>query len=419
MTPPAAAPRSPWSVFATVALGTFMSTIDSSIVNVALPTMQHAFGATVTQIGWVSLAYLATLTLLLLPFGRLGDAVGRRRIYLGGLALFVVGSALCGLARSAELLIAARVLQGIGASMVSANAAAIVTAAFPAAMRGRALGSIGAVVGLGLTIGPPLGGWLLGAFGWPAIFLVNLPIGAFAVAMGWRLLPRDAGTAGTEAAGAPLFDASLLREPVFLAATTSLFASFVALFAAVFLTPFYLERVLGLGPSAVGRVLVVVPLLLLAISPLAGALSDRLGTRRLSVTGLSLVTLGLLLLAWMVGGPEAPAGVAALVGGLFVVGLGQGLFQSPNASAAMGAAPSAKLGIAGGAIATLRNCGMLCGVGLAATIFERREAAYVAAGLGAAPAAGGGMRDALVVAALVALAGVVLVSRGGVRRTSS
>ncbi len=420
--PPAnpAAPVAPWPVFATVALGTFMSTLDSSIVNVALPTLQHTFGVSVTTIGWVSLAYLLTLTLLLLPFGRLGDRVGRRRLFLGGLAVFVVGSAACALATSAGGLIAARVLQALGASMVSANTTAIVTATFPPTMRGRALGMIGAVVGLGLTVGPPVGGFLLEAWGWRWIFFVNLPIGALAIFLGLRLVPRDARVADLgEVVRAPLLDRTLFGDPVFGTAALALFLSFVALFAAVFLTPFYLERVLGLGPSAVGRVLVVVPLLLLAISPLAGALSDRLGTRRLSVTGLSLVTLGLLLLAWMVGGPEAPAGVAALVGGLFVVGLGQGLFQSPNASAAMGAAPSAKLGIAGGAIATLRNCGMLCGVGLAATIFERREAAYVAAGLGAAPAAGGGMRDALVVAALVALAGVVLVSRGGVRRTSS
>ncbi len=412
-----ATPVAPWPVFAAVALGTFMSTLDSSIVNVALPTLQHTFGVSVTTIGWVSLAYLLTLTLLLLPFGRLGDRIGRRRLFLAGLALFLVGSAACGFATSADTLIAARVLQALGASMASANATALVTAAFPPAMRGRALGMIGAVVGLGLTVGPPVGGFLLETWGWRWIFYVNLPIGALAIGLGLKLIPRDVSE--DRAAATPLFDRALFGDPVFGTAALALFLSFVALFAAVFLTPFYLERVLGLGPSAVGRVLVVVPLLLLAVSPVAGALSDRVGTRRLSIAGLSLAALGLFLMAWLVGAPGAPAGVGALIGGLFVVGLGQGLFQSPNASAAMGAAPSAKLGVAGSAIATLRNCGMLCGVGLAATIFERREAAYALAGLGAAPAAGAGMRDALVVAALVAMSGVVLVSRGGVGRTSS
>ena len=411
-----APPPAPWPVFGAVALGTFMSTLDSSIVNVALPTLQRTFGVSVTAIGWVSLAYLLTLTILLLPFGRLGDAVGRRRMFLAGLVLFVVGSVACGFAGSARALIASRVLQALGASMVSANTTAIVTATFPPSMRGRALGMIGAVVGLGLTVGPPVGGFLLDAWGWRWIFFVNLPVGLVAIVLGLRLVPRDTpapGGAGgaSRPAAAAWFDRELFLDPAFGTAALALFLSFVALFASVFLVPFYLERVLGLAPAAVGRVLVVVPLLLVSISPLAGTLSDRMGTRRLAITGLSILAAGMLLLALIVGRP-APLGAMALVGGLFVVGLGQGLFQSPNASAAMGAAPTEKLGTAGGAIATLRNCGMLCGVGLAATIFERREAAYLAAGLAVGPATGAGMRDAMLVAALVAVLGIVAVSRG-------
>jgi MFS family permease len=396
-----------------------MSTLDSSIVNVALPTLQHTFGVSVTAIGWVSLAYLLTLTILLLPFGRLGDAAGRRRMFLAGLALFIGGSAACGFAGSAGALIASRVLQAVGASMVSANTTAIVTATFPPSMRGRALGMIGAVVGLGLTVGPPVGGFLLEAWGWRWIFFVNVPVGLVAIGLGLRLVPRDtpAPAGGGHAGRVVLFDRALFFDPAFGTAALALFLSFVALFASVFLTPFYLERVLGLSPSAVGRVLVVVPLLLVSISPLAGTLSDRMGTRRLAITGLSILAAGMLGMGLLVGGP-APAGVAVLVAGLFVVGLGQGLFQSPNASAAMGAAPLEKLGLAGGAIATLRNCGMLCGIGLAATIFERREAAYLAAGLAAGPAIGAGMRDALVVAAFIALLGVFAVSRGPRGRTS-
>ena len=409
MTPPPAAPRNPWSVFATVALGTFMSTLDSSIVNVALPTMQHDFGASVTAMGWVSLAYPATLTLLLLAFGRLGDAIGRRRVYLTGLALFVVGSALCALCRSAGPLIAARVVQGVGASMIAANAAAIVTSAFPAAMRGRALGSIGAVVGLGLTIGPVVGGALLSAFGWPAIFLVNLPVGALTIVMGLRLLPRDARA--HDGGGGPLFDPVLLRTPVFVAAVAALFVSFVALFAAVFLAPFYLQNVAGLSPAQIGQVLVVAPALLLAIAPFAGALSDRFGTRRLAMAGLGLMSLGLLVLAWRLGQATArPAGVAEMIAGLFLLGLGQGVFQPPNSSAAMGAVPAARLGLAGGVVATMRNFGMLVGIALAATTYESREAAYRAAGSGAVAAAGLGMRDALLLGALVAASGIVFIA---------
>jgi predicted MFS family arabinose efflux permease len=396
MTPSTAAPRNPWSIFVTVALGTFMSTLDSSIVNVALPTLQHDFAATVTEMGWVALAYPATLTLLLLPFGRLGDAIGRRRVYLGGLALFVAGSALCALAEAAWPLIGARIVQGVGASMIAANAAAIVTAAFPAAMRGRALGSIGAVVGLGLTVGPPVGGILLAAFGWPSIFLVNLPVGALTLLMGLRLLPRDARL--PDPAADPLFDARLLRAPVFVAAIVALFASFVALFAVVFLAPFYLQNVAGLTPDKVGQVLVVAPVLLFAVAPLA-------------LAGLGLMTAGLLLLAWRLGAATTrPAGVGEMIAGLFVLGLGQGVFQPPNSSAAMGSVPPARLGLAGGMIATTRNFGMLVGMALAATTYDSREAVYRAAGAGTIAAAGMGMRDALVLGALVAAAGFLFVA---------
>jgi MFS family permease len=414
MTPPRAEARAPWPVFVVVALGTFMSTLDSSIVNVALPTLQRAFRTSVSGIGWVSLAYLLTLTLLLLPFGRLGDAWGRRRIYLAGLALFVAGSLLCGLANSAAVLVASRVVQGVGASMVASNAAAIVTAVFPPAMRGRGLGSIGAVVGLGLTVGPPLGGFLLEAAGWRSIFLVNLPVGALALALGARLLPPDPAAAERAGLGrAPLLDGALLRDRRFAGALGAQFLAFVALFTAVFLAPFYLENVTGLTPGEVGRVLVVVPLLLFLVAPLAGALSDRVGTRRLAATGLTLNALGLLLLAGLVARAGArPAGVAEMVAGLFVVGLGQGVFQPPNSSAAMGAAPPSGLGLAGALVAAMRNLGMVVGIALAAFVYERSERAHRAGGLDAVSAAGLGLRDALLIGAAVAAVGIVLSLRG-------
>jgi MFS family permease len=414
MSAPRAMARAPWPVFATVALGTFMSTLDASIVNVALPTLQDAFDASMTAIGGVSIAYPLTLTLLLLPAGRLGDALGRRRVYQAGLALFVIGSLLCGIAPSAWFLVAARILQGAGASLVTANGTAIVTAAFPAAMRGRALGSIGAVVGTGLTVGPALGGWILEVSGWPAIFLVNVPIGILAIALAARFVPPNPGDA--VAARAPLFDPVLLGDRAFAGAMAALFLSFVSLFVAVFLAPFYLENVTGLGPAAIGRVLVVAPLLLLAVAPFAGALSDRIGTRRLAAGGLGLIALGLVLLAVLVSrAVEHPAGVPEMVAGLFVVGLGQGLFQAPNSSAAMGLASrlaaGTRLGLAGGFMATMRNFGMVVGIALAALTYEGREAAYQAGGAGVVAAAGGSMRDALVVGALAALLGVVIVLR--------
>ena len=412
--PPRATERAPWPVFAAVALGTFMSTLDASIVNVALPTLQDAFGASMKTVSVVSMAYPLTLTLLLLPAGRLGDARGRRLVWLLGLVLFVAGSLLCGLAGSAAFLVAARVLQGAGASLVTANGTAIVTAAFPASMRGRALGAFGAVVGTGLTVGPAIGGFLLEAWGWPSIFLVNVPIGIVGLAFAARVLPRVPGDAA--AARAPLLDPALLGDRAFVAALTALFLSFASMFTAVFLVPFYLENVAGLGPSAVGRVLVVTPLLLLVVAPLAGALSDRMGTRRLAAGGLGLVAVGLVVLAVLVGrAHERPAGVAAMIAGLFAVGLGQGLFQAPNGSRVMGLAAAkaagTRLGLAGGLMATMRNLGMVAGIALAAATYEAREAAYRAGGAGLVAAAGDAMRDALVLGALAAVAGALIALR--------
>jgi len=467
--------RSPWAVFAAVALGTFMATLDSSIVNVALPTLAHTFGATVTQIEWVSLSYVLTITGLLLPFGRLGDSLGRRRVFLAGLALFTVGSGACAFSFSTQTLVAARLLQGIGASMLSANSVALITAAFPREIRGRALGMVGAVVGLGLTIGPPVGGLMLTHFGWQSIFFINLPIGVCGVLLGRSVLPRepravDTATAGAATGGAarppfdvtgallslvflvgltlalsrgtawgwtsprtlvcglgafaalaafivverraaePLVDFAFFADAAFRVPMLSLFASFMALFAAVFLVPFYLQRTVGMEPAAVGRVLVTVPLLLLLVSPVSGMLSDKLGSRTLSLAGLSATSLGLALLAWLLGNSsERPLGVLPIIGGLFVVGLGQGLFQPPNSSSAMSSVPFERLGLASGLLATMRNLGTLFGIGLAAAVYEGRELVYAQTHSPVA-AAGLGMRDAFLAAAVVAGSAALMVA---------
>jgi EmrB/QacA subfamily drug resistance transporter len=459
--------RSPWAVFAAVALGTFMATLDSSIVNVALPTLAHTFGATVTQIEWVSLSYVLTITGLLLPFGRLGDSLGRRRVFLAGLALFTIGSGACAFSYSTATLVAARLLQGVGASMLSANSVALITAAFPREIRGRALGMVGAVVGLGLTVGPPVGGLILSHFGWPAIFLVNLPIGVFGVLLGRAVLVREPRAAATGASkppfdvlgallslvflvgltlalsrgtawgwsspatlvcglGAfaalaafivverrapdPLVDFAFFADAAFRVPMLSLFSSFVALFAAVFLVPFYLQRTAGMEPAAIGRVLVTVPLLLLLVSPVSGVLSDKLGSRNLSLAGLTATSLGLALLAWMLGNASAaPLGVLPIILGLFVVGLGQGLFQPPNSSSAMSSVPFERLGLASGLLATMRNLGTLFGIGLAAAVYEGRELVYSRTHSPVA-AAGLGMRDAFLAAALVAGSAALMVA---------
>jgi MFS family permease len=382
-----------------------MATLDSSIVNVTMPTLAHTFAANLTTIQWVSIAYLLTSTVLLLPFGRLGDARGRKAVFLAGLAVFTFGSALCGAAVSVATLVASRAVQGLGAAMIGANSVAIVSETFPRETRGRALGSIGAIVGLGLTVGPALGGWILDVADWRWIFLVNVPIGIVAILAGLRVLPKSSPrtVAAAERESVSALARSLVANRTFRAAQASLFLSFAALFVVVFLVPFYLQRVAGLGPGAVGRVLVVIPLTLIALSPASGALSDRFGTRALAVTGLALAVVGFVSFACLIGGAtDRPLGVAQILGLFVVIGLGQAFFQPPNSNAAVSSVPRTRYGVAGGLLATMRSFGMLAGIGLAAAIYEGRETAYLAAGRTAVAAAGLAMRDAFAAAAVLA-----------------
>ena len=180
-----------WLVFAVVAAGTFMSTLTSSILNVALPLIQVDLKTDLTTTQWVVIAYLLVITSLLPLLGRLGDIAGRRRIYSLGFIFFVTGSLLCGLARSVEVLIACRLLQALGAAALMANSPAIVTDVFPRKERGKVLGMVGAVVALGTMTGPSLGGMLVERFGWHALFFLNLPIGILGYGATWLVLPAD------------------------------------------------------------------------------------------------------------------------------------------------------------------------------------------------------------------------------------
>jgi len=180
-----------WKALAAVAIGTFMSTLDSSIVNVAMPTLASEFQVEITTVEWVAMAYMLTVTGLLISLGRLSDMVGRKRIYNLGLLIFTAGSALCALAGGIGVLIAARVVQGVGAAMLAANGAAILTSAFPRTERGQAMGLNGTIVGAGLTVGPSLGGVLIHAFGWRSILTINLPVGLVGLLLATLLLRPD------------------------------------------------------------------------------------------------------------------------------------------------------------------------------------------------------------------------------------
>jgi EmrB/QacA subfamily drug resistance transporter len=463
-----------WAVFAVVAVGVLMATIDSSIVNVSLPVIARHFGAPLGGVvEWVVIAYLVAIAALLLTSGRIADVLGRHVTWAVGLAVFTVGSALCGAAPSLGALVAFRALQGIGSAGTMAAGPAMLVAAFPPEQRGRALGLNALVVGLGISAGPTLGGLVTDHLGWRWIFYVNVPLGVAGVIASRRVLPRRKAPAGERvdwlgavllavglgaltaslsfggelgwtsaplvATGAlaavglggvvlrilrapePILDRRLFANRVFTSAAVSLLLAFMATFAVAFFMPFYLEQVRGFPVARVGLLLTPLPLTVAACSPLTGALADRIGTQKLAAGGMLVAATGLALL----GRVDQATPVARLVATLVVIGVGQAVFQPPNNSALMGAAPRDRQGVAAGVLATGRVVGQSVSVALAGALFDifGGTAAANALRAGAATEAAAqaflrGMHAALGGCALLALtASAVALIRGRDART--
>jgi EmrB/QacA subfamily drug resistance transporter len=451
--PPGNVPTGSLLVLAAVGVGTFMSALDGSIVGVVLPVMRHEMNTSVASIQWVVTIYLLVVSGTLLGFGRLGDMIGHKSTYVWGFVVFVAGSALCGLAPGEASLVAFRAVQAIGAAMLFANSLAILTADFPPERRGRVLGTMAMMTYLGLTVGPPLGGWLAGAYGWRAIFFINVPIGVVAVAMAIRAIPNDSGElylghfdwvgAGVFLAGLtalvvalnqgeqrgwtspavlgllvaaavagvafiwlerrserPMLDLALFSDMTFTASAVGAVLNYVTVYTVVFLMPFYLQQGLGLSPARTGLLLAVQSVVMAVVAPIAGRLSDRTGTRAPAVGGMVVLAAGLVALG-LLGARGSQTGVAVA---LAVVGLGTGTFISPNSSALMGAAPRNRLGIASGVLAEARNVGMVLGVGLAGAVFT---SLLGGAQTGPNPAFFNALSVSFFVAAGVAVAGAV------------
>ena len=439
--------RSPWVGFSAVAVGTFMATLDGSIVNVALPAMAQQLSASIGSLQWVVTAYLLVISATLLASGRHGDIIGHRRVFVGGLLVFTLGSGLCGLSSGVSALVASRLVQALGASAMMSMAPAAITAIFPPEQRGRALGGIASVVAAGLTVGPPLGGLLVDLFSWRAIFLVNLPIGVAGAVWAARALPGGSAAPGArfDAPGAawfgaslaagvgalevaprsgrpalalalaaaaaaagfvrrerrapsPLVDGAVFRDRTFSLGLAASLLSYAALFTQTLLSPFYLSRVKGLSEGEMGLMMTAVPLALSVTSPLAGWLSDRYGPRALCLAGAAVLAAGLLALS-RAGAEDSLASLAARYA---LEGVGMGLFQPPNNSAVMGSLSRERLGMGGGLLATARNLGMVTGVTLAGALFAARAGAglevasflsgwQLALGAGAALAASAGL----------------------------
>lgn len=413
-----AAPGYPWLVALVVGLGTLFSAMAGSAVGITLPELSRELSITVDEAGWVMLSYLIGATVFLLLAGRVGDLIGHRRVYLAGYFAFGVMSLAAGLAGNVWLLVAARVVQGVGGSLVMATGPALLTTSFPAARRGQALGTVATATYVGLTIGPSLGGWLVHSWGWRWIFFINVPTTAVIGLLGLLYLPKTkpahrgridvastilllAGllpltlaivegprwggnwppTAAGVAAGliflaaftwrqarqpAPLLNLELFRSRIFTGAALSALANYLTLFVPTFLLPYYLVEGLGLDYRTTGLLLTAQPLIMALVAAPSGMLSDRIGTRWLAAGGMMLLAVGMFGLATL--GPESrPGEVVALC---LAGGLGTGVFISPNSSAIMGAAARARQGTAAGVMALARSLGMLLGVATATAVFQ-------------------------------------------------
>ena len=407
-----------WLIFIAVGVGAFMGAIGTSVVNIVLPVVSNDFSVDVSTIEWVITVYLLVVSGLLLSFGRLGDLRGHKVVYVWGFVIFTLASPLCGFAQNAPMLIAARALQALGAAMVFSNSPAILTKNFPATQRGQVLGLQSMMTYLGLTVGPSLGGWLTMQFSWRAVFFINLPIGLLAIWLSIRFIPQDAPSEDPESfdligaatfmiglvlllfaldqgyawgwtspsivamliaafvtgaiflrieqrVASPMLDLSLFRQRLFSAAAASAVANYICIYSVLFLTPFYLIQARGFDPAQAGLLLTAQPVLMAISAPLSGTLSDRIGSRLLGTLGMAILAFGAFLLSWL----GAASSQAEVVIALAVVGLGTGIFSSPNNSALMGAAPRHRQGIAASVLATARNGGMVLGVGLAGAIF--------------------------------------------------
>jgi EmrB/QacA subfamily drug resistance transporter len=411
-----------WYIISAVAIGIFLATLDGSIVNIALPTLVKDLATDFSTVQWVVLSYLLTVTTLMLTIGRLADMFGRKKLYNSGYIIFTAGSVLCGLSPSIRYLIFFRVIQALGAAMIMALGPAIVTEAFPPHERGKALGITGSVVSIGIVVGPALGGIILSSLSWHWIFFVNLPVGIIGTLIVMKFIPHDKakGRQRFDFIGAlllfislmsfllglslsqsekisrilivalflawlvtlvlfirveaakefPMMDLSLFRNKMFSLSLCTGFLTFVCIAGALIILPFYLENILNYSPRTMGFLLGVVPIGIGIMSPVSGYLSDRFGTRLISLIGLFSIMIGYYAASTL---NEQISSLGYILRFL-PVGIGMGIFQSPNNSAIMGAAPRNRLGIASGLLASTRTLGQVTGVALMGTIWAHMVA---------------------------------------------
>jgi len=383
-------------------------------MSVALPSIGRDLSLDAVTLGWIATAYILASATLLVPFGRIADIYGRKKVFTYGVIVFTVSSFLSGIAGSAAMLISFRVLQGIGGAMIAGTGVAMLTSVFPAAERGKALGINVAATYAGLSLGPVLGGVLTQHLGWRSIFFVGVPLGLVVLGVilrkvkgdwaeakgekfdlagsiiyslalvvlvyGFTMLPAMlgvwlivAGVIGLSAfvrwetkMRSPVLDMNLFKNNrVFAFSNLAALINYSATYAVAFFISLYLQYIKGFSPQSAGLILVAMPAVQAVFSPLAGRLSDRIEPGVIASMGMALTTAGLVLFIFLNG----ETSLEFIMGALILIGFGFALFSSPNTNAVMGAAPKTAYGVASATVATMRQVGMVFSMGIAMLMF--------------------------------------------------
>ena len=412
-----------WWVFSTIAVGTFLSVVDHGSVLVALPSIERHFGSDLPTVQWIVVGYALAISVLILPMGRLGDIIGRRQVYVGGMVIFVVAAGLAGASPTLGSLIASKIFQGVGSAMVQGAGIAMVISAFPGTERGKALGTHLSVVGAGAVAGPAIGGILVSILDWRWVFFANVPIGLFTILVSVLVLPLDkpdppkegepqlrfdwggatlsglalllfllvvgngdrvGWTSAITLSGAvaavlaavsfvwwelrsssPMLDMRLFKRKLVALGVAAGWFSFLGSSAARFMMPFYLQRVLELSPKDVGLLLIPPAFCMVVVGPFSGRLSDRFGWRALTVGGLTLSAAAWFVMAVTL--TEASP-VLLIIIMLMVQSIGTALFNTPNNSSILSAVERSHYGVVSALTQLVRNSANVTSIAMATTV---------------------------------------------------
>jgi EmrB/QacA subfamily drug resistance transporter len=410
-------------VFSTIAIGTFLSVVDHGSVLVALPSIERHFGTDLPTVQWIVVGYALAISVLILPMGRLGDLIGRKKVYIGGMVIFVIAAALAGASPNLGSLIATKIFQGVGSAMVQSAGIAMVISSFPGSERGKALGTHLSVVGAGAIAGPAIGGLLVSAFDWRSVFFANVPIGVFTIVVSMLVLPlakpdppaegairqrfdwggailsglallgfllvvgngdRLGWTSGAIFSGAvatvvsgvlfvwwelrfptPILDMRLFKKKLVSFGVAAGWFSFLGSSASRFMMPFYLQRVLELPPREVGLLLIPPAMCMVVLGPISGRLSDQFGWRVLTVGGLTNS-----MVAWVIMAISLTAFSPKLLIIILLIAqsTGTALFNSPNNSSILSAVDRAQYGVVSALTQLVRNSANVTSIAIATTV---------------------------------------------------